>query len=49
MLTIKLDNKIIDQRISRKKTKKLIRRKSIAIEMDQKIIQNVANLEAMSY
>ena len=46
MLTVESNDNIIDQHISRKKTKKLTKRKSIAVEIDKQTIQNAASLEA---
>ncbi len=46
ILTIELDDEIIDQPISRLKTKKLTGGELIAIKIDKWIAQNAASLEA---
>ena len=45
LITIKLNNEIIDQLIRRKKIKKLSRKKLIAIEMGKQIAPNATMLE----
>ena len=45
-LIVESDDEVINQHISRKKTKKLIEGESIAVEMDKWTTQNAASLEA---
>ncbi len=46
MLIVESDDEIIDQPISRKRTKKLIRRESFAVKIDKWTTPNIASFEA---
>ena len=46
IFTVESDNEIIDQRINKKKTKKLTRAELIAIKIYKWTAQNAASLEA---
>lgn len=45
-MTIKSNNKIVNELIRRKKVKKFTRRKSIVTKINKQISQNVASLKA---